>query len=385
MSTSDTESLHRLEVDLAILGGDIACLTTALVAARAGLRVVVCSPTDLTGRGWAEVSLLQGDRLHPTRDLLGDDVLTGYLQIAMDARLWLDDFLAGPGSEVLRRPVTAGAWVADGHQAVLLHQEAQALRLADITAQFDDESELPFPVRPVLTLPDQLLIERDSYLTAMVDAVTAAGAEVLTEARLVSGTTHEFVVQHGEHEVEILASRVVVGDGVPAPTRSPLPRGSVIREYAVELESDHPIENLWYGLEDSFTVTPGFNPGTIIVSGAAHPGSVPRESELAFSTLIEFGRQRFGTQDALGRWSRLYSTSTDRLPLVGPAGVLAPFIFVLGGIDRWDLLTGTAAGLQLGRYLNGTDTELPWSPVHARGGSPKAIVARLRAWLPGPK
>ncbi|NLT28914.1 MAG: hypothetical protein GXX86_00420, partial [Propionibacterium sp.] len=132
MSTSDTESLQRLEVDLAILGGDVACLTTALVAARSGLRVVVCSPSDLNGRGWAEVSLLQRDRLHRTRTLLGDDVLTGYLQIAMDARLWLDEFLAGPGADVLRRPVTAGGWVADGHHAVLLHQEAQALRLADV-------------------------------------------------------------------------------------------------------------------------------------------------------------------------------------------------------------------------------------------------------------
>ena len=169
--------------------------------------------------------------------------------------------------------------------------------------------------------------------------------------------------------------------------RSPprLPRGSAIREYAVELECEHPIDNLWYGLEEAFTVTPGFTPGTIIVSGAAHAGTIPRESEQAFGALTEFARQRFGTEDALRRWSRTYYTSTDHLPLVGPAGVLAPFIFVLGGIDRWDLLTGTAAGLQLGRYLNGTDTELPWSPVHARGGSPKAIVARLRAWLPGPR
>lgn len=385
MSTSDTESLQRLEVDLAILGGDVACLTTALVAARSGLRVVVCSPSDLNGRGWAEVSLLQRDRLHQTRTLLGDDVLTGYLQIAMDARLWLDEFLAGPGADVLRRSVTAGGWVADGHHAVLLHQEAQALRLADVTARFDDESELPFPVRPVLTLPDQLLIERDSYVTALRRAVTDAGARVLTEAQLVSGSTHEFVVGEGENRVQILASRVVVADGVAAPTRSPLPRGSAIREYAVELECEHPIDNLWYGLEEAFTVTPGFTPGTIIVSGAAHAGTIPRESEQAFGALTEFARQRFGTEDALRRWSRTYYTSTDHLPLVGPAGVLAPFIFVLGGIDRWDLLTGTAAGLQLGRYLNGTDTELPWSPVHARGGSPKAIVARLRAWLPGPR
>ncbi|NLT31311.1 MAG: FAD-binding oxidoreductase, partial [Propionibacterium sp.] len=363
----------------------VACLTTALVAARSGLRVVVCSPSDLNGRGWAEVSLLQRDRLHQTRTLLGDDVLTGYLQIAMDARLWLDEFLAGPGADVLRRSVTAGGWVADGHHAVLLHQEAQALRLADVTARFDDESELPFPVRPVLTLPDQLLIERDSYVTALRRAVTDAGARVLTEAQLVSGSTHEFVVGEGENRVQILASRVVVADGVAAPTRSPLPRGSAIREYAVELECEHPIDNLWYGLEEAFTVTPGFTPGTIIVSGAAHAGTIPRESEQAFGALTEFARQRFGTEDALRRWSRTYYTSTDHLPLVGPAGVLAPFIFVLGGIDRWDLLTGTAAGLQLGRYLNGTDTELPWSPVHARGGSPKAIVARLRAWLPGPR
>lgn len=385
MSTPESEPLKRLEVDLAILGGDVACLTTALVAARAGLRVVVCSPTDLNGQGWAEVTLMQRDRLHRTRDLLGDEVLTGFLHIAMDARRWIDEFLAGPGTDVLRRPVTTGAWVVDGHQAVLLHQEAQALRLADVTARFDDASELPFEVRPVLQLDDQLLIERDSYLAALRRAAIDAGAQILTDVALISGSTHEFVVGGDADRTQVLASRVVVADGAAAPTRSLLPRGSAIREYAVELECEHPIDGLWYGMEEHFTITPGFSPGTIIVSGAAHQGTVPRESELAFSTLIDFARQHFGTEDALRRWSRTYYLSTDRLPLVGPAGVLAPFIFMLAGIGRWDVLLGTAAGLQLGHYLSGTDPELPWSPVHARGGSPKAILARLRAWLPGPK
>jgi len=49
VSTSDTESLQRLEVDLAILGGDVACLTTALVAARSGLRVVVVDHASAPG------------------------------------------------------------------------------------------------------------------------------------------------------------------------------------------------------------------------------------------------------------------------------------------------------------------------------------------------
>lgn len=382
MSTAETDPGRRLEVDVAILGGDPASLTTALVAAKAGLRVAVCSPTALTAQGWAEVSVLQGLQYQRTRHLLGDGAVISSLTAAAEARDWLNAFLVGDGQAVVRQVVQAGLWVVDGHEANQLHTEAQAMHLADVVPQFTDECELPFQVRPVLTLPDQLLIDRESYYAALVAAVHKAGAHVLEAAPVVSGSTHDFVVD-GPTPTHITTSRVVVADGVAAPTKAPVPHGSAVREYAIELDTEHPINHLWYGLEDEVTVTPGTQPGRIIISGAAHAGSIPRESELAYASLAEFGRVHFGTTDPVRRWSRLHYTSTDHLPLVGAAGVLAPFIFVLGGIGRWDVLSGTAAGLQLGRYLSGASTDLPFSPVHVRGGSPKALVARLRAWLPG--
>src|SRR4051794_7748988 len=87
--------------DVAVVGGGLTGLTTALLLARAGCAVVLVEARQLgsgtTGRSTAKLSLLQGSRLAEIRSRQGAGAVTSYVEANREAQAWVSRFATDHG------------------------------------------------------------------------------------------------------------------------------------------------------------------------------------------------------------------------------------------------------------------------------------------------
>src|SRR4051812_19948982 len=195
MTTSAQQSLwidtapssrHRplagdLEVDVAVLGGGIAGLTTALLLEQGGARVAVLEAdrvgAGVTGTNTAKVSALQQTVYSQIRSRNGTDRLQAYGAAC----------LAGVGEvERLARELDidcglerAPAFTYAARQSELssVEQEAEACREAGLRVELTDGADLPFEVAGAVRLDEQIRFHPTRYAQGLAEAIGEHGYE----------------------------------------------------------------------------------------------------------------------------------------------------------------------------------------------------------------
>ena len=132
--------------DVAVIGGGIAGMTTALLLKRSGATVAVLEADQVasgaTGNNTAKATALQSTMYSTIRRHRGVEAAQVYAAASTAAVEEIAELSAG--SEIHRRPAYTFAVDEAGARAV--EQEIDAAREAGLPVDSDDLSELPFPV-----------------------------------------------------------------------------------------------------------------------------------------------------------------------------------------------------------------------------------------------
>ncbi len=370
-------------VDTIVVGAGITGLTTALMLARSGMRVAVLEARQIgaatTGNTSAKLSLLQGDVLGSIRHHTNDSVLQAYVDANLAGRRWLLDYLDEHSVAVQHRDAYTFATTSEG--VALLDAELAACRVAGLTVERDDQTELPFPIEGALRLRDQAQFDPMDVLLALADDVRAAGGLVVESERVVG-------VDAGKPATVSTASGPMTADAVVLATGAPiLERGlyfaktDVRRSYVVALRVPGGAEAIPRGMylsierpTHSLRTAPDPDGELLLVGGNGHPvGRV--ESELAYAEeLAQWGMDNFPGAVEIRRWSAQDYRSGNLIPFVGwfPRG--RGRVYVATGYNKWGMTNGVAAALSLTADLTGET--LDWARVmHHRRTHPTDLAA----------
>src|SRR4051794_2111799 len=181
-----------VEVDVAVLGGGIAGLTTALMLKREGARVAVLEAlrvgTGVTGNTTAKVSALQQTLLSTIRRQHGEEAAATYAIASRAAVEEVAVLVADEGIEcdLERRP--AFTYAADDSETGRVEEEANAAQDAGLPATVvaDAEVDLPFPTAGAVRLDDQLQLHPLRYVQGLAAAVHGDGSAVYEQTRALS-------------------------------------------------------------------------------------------------------------------------------------------------------------------------------------------------------
>ncbi len=392
LATSEFQPYQTLgqdfEVEVAVVGGGLVGLTTALLAQRDGARVAVLEAARLgrgttgytTGKVTSQHGLMYADLIARH----GEDRARLYAQ-ANQAAVEQVAELADRYSidcELTRAP--AYAYTRAPEQRQKLDDEATAATKLGLPAGFTTQIDLPFGVEAAVRFDRQLHFHPGRYLAGLATAFSAAGGSIFEQTRVVEiEEQRDRTVHLNTVTGTVRASQVVVASLLPpgvlggyfAKTRP-------VRSYglACRLRSDAPQSMAISVDTPSRSTRPWLTagPGGLVVVGNGHEtGAVDVDTDQMYRDLENWTRDTFEVESIDYRWSAQDYTTPDQLPYVGRAP-LHHMVWVATGFKKWGLSNGTAAAMILTDLLAGRDNA--WLPIFdaTRIGDSQAVAKLIK-------
>ncbi|HEV2768822.1 MAG TPA: FAD-dependent oxidoreductase [Solirubrobacteraceae bacterium] len=370
--------------DVAVLGGGIAGITTALLARRDGARVAVIEAGrvagGVTGANTAKVTALQSTVLSTIRAQHGDEATTVYAQASLAG---VEQVAALAGEEgidcdLARRP--AFTYAAEESELPAVSAEHDAARKAGLPTVLTDDVDLPYPVAGAVRLDDQLEFHPVRYVRGLAAAVGGDGSVVAEGTRALaveSGSPCRVRTTGGT----VRARQVVVATHYPL-----LDRGLFFAR--LEPERSYAIAARVRGaLPQGLSISAGSTTRSLrsygdllIVGGEGHQTGAREATQERFARLEEFAHRHWDVEAITHRWSAQDPASYDQLPVVGAYVPRSSRLFVASGFMKWGLSGGTMAAMVLRDLLGGRGH--PWAPTFSPSRlSPRSApkLARMNA------
>jgi glycine/D-amino acid oxidase-like deaminating enzyme/nitrite reductase/ring-hydroxylating ferredoxin subunit len=354
-----------LDVDVAVVGGGITGITTALLLKRGGARVAVleagrvCGGT--TGYTTAKVTSLHGTAYSELVRAFGEDGARVYAEaneggLALVAGL-VEDF--GIDCDLRRRPNWTYATSPAGVRKV--EREAEAARAAGLPVTLTDSLDLPFAVPAAVGLEDQAEFHPRKYVLGLAEQVAGGGSHVFEQ------TTVTAVEQGPPSRLRanshiVTAGAVVVATGMPVLDRGLyFARETPVRSYVVAARAPWRPRGMYISADEptrSLRAHPVDGEELVLVGGESHkPGT--GDPARSYARLEQFAGEHFEVADVPFRWATQDYMPADGMPYVGRLWPFSDRILTATGFRKWGLANGTAAAIMLCDRLSGRDN--PWA------------------------
>ncbi|MEU5838995.1 FAD-dependent oxidoreductase [Streptomyces diacarni] len=382
----------RVEVDVAVVGGGIAGLSTAWELARAGRSVAVLESDRLaagvTGHTTAKLSALQGlsySWLRANRSPADARLYALSQQGAVEHAAAVAQLL-GVDCEFERVP--AHTYVESAEHVAEIHEEARAAAEAGLAASYVTATGLPFRVGAAVRVENQAQFHPRKYLLALAEDIRRRGGLLYERTRVVALDEGEPCVVTAENGGEVAARDVVVATHYPVFDRALMfsrlqPRRELVISALLPQEDDPRGTYLSpeRGTRSVRTAPYPFGDGRrlLIVTGETFSPGTPGIGSVAarYERLAAWTYERFPRARLAHRWATQDNETTDRVPYIGRFHAATQHTYVATGFGGWGMSSGVLAGQLLAAHITGG--ELPawaglYDPVRLRPSDGPALL-----------
>lgn len=354
-------------VDVAVIGGGIAGLSTALALAEVGVSVVlveadrICS--GVTAYTTAKVSSLHGLTYAGLVSSFGDEVAKAYAEANQAAIAQVGMWVERYGIECDLSTRAAFAYTTSADKVADIAAEVEAAQRLGLPASFTTQTELPFEVKGAIRFEGQAQFHPRQYCLGLAVAIVSAGGHVYEQSRAVDVDGGDRCTVRFAGGAELAARRVVVATHIPF-----LDRGGYFakthptRSYALaaRLGEDAPVpQGMYLGVDEpTRSVRAALGDSIVILGGEGHKVGQDDDTRQRYAALEGWAREHFDVVSIEQKWSAQDYASVDGLPYVGRQSP-GSSISVATGFKKWGMTNGTAAGMMLALEL--TDRQNPWA------------------------
>ena len=364
--------------DVAVIGGGIVGITTALLLVEGGASVALVEAGRLghgvTGNTTAKVTSQHGLIYSRLRSRFGADGARAYGEANEAALAWMAERVERDGIECDFRRRPAYAYATDAVQRRKAESEAEAAEEAGLPADFTQATPLPFEVEGAVRFDDQAEFHVSRYLAGLVRALDCP---IFERSRAVEVDTGEPCVVKTPGGT-ITADRVVVATHYPFLDRSlAFARVHPQRSYAIACRiAGTPPEGMFITAGSptrSVRGVPLDGDELLLVGGEGHRTGTGGDTRERYRALEEFAREHWDVRSVEYRWSAQDNTTLDGVPYVGPLTPRSDRVLMATGFAKWGMTNGTAAAMILSDRLLGRENE--WAELF----NPNRLTPRASA------
>ena len=400
--TSTTPPATMIDVphaDIVVVGAGITGLTTAVLLARAGKRVIMVEAryvgAGTTGNTTGKLSVLQGSKLARIAGKHGRDALRRYVSGNAEGRDWLLRHCDDHGLHAQREDDHAYAQSPEGIGTA--RSVLDACRDAGLKgAEWIDTADVPFPFHGGVRLRDQAQIDPMPVLNSLAVELETHGGTLLQGVRVVSVSGRSPLrvglqeTANGDddrrRDFSITTPQCVLATGIPILDRGGFfarlkPHRSYCQAYDVPGDVTRPMFISVDSPTRSVRHAPRAGGDKLIVGGAGHTVGRADEPADGVAELADWVKLHYPGAVQTHFWSAQDYTPVAELPYVGPLLPKIDNVLVATGFDKWGLTNGVAAALALssrvlGGHVEWADAFASWSP-HELTGLATALQANL--------
>ena len=325
----------KAQADVAVIGGGMTGILTALELQERGLQVVVAEAGHVgggqTGRTTAKLTAQHGAIYAGLIERLGREKAAMYARAncrAVErccARIELEHIDCD-----LER---TDSWLYSYDREDALLREAEAERALGLDASFEPDTPLPLRVCGGVRLRGQAQFHPLKFLQALADRLTIYER---TPVEHVEGGT--LFTPRGTIE----AGRVVFASHYPFVNVPGLyfARMHQERSYAIALENAVLPAGMYYGLEPNAWSLRSYR-GTVILSGGAH--RTGRNGGGHYAALREAAQALFPGSREAAHWSAQDCMTASGVPYIGQFSRKNPDFLIATGFRKWGMTSAMAA------------------------------------------
>ncbi|MCK8519579.1 FAD-dependent oxidoreductase [Methanoculleus sp. 7T] len=358
-------------VDVTVIGGGIAGITTAFLLKRAGLTVALLDAYRIvkgaTGYTTAKVTSLHRLIYADLIDRFGSAKAKQYA----DANQAAIEMIASIVREYNipcdfeRKPAYTYAESAESRD--LVAAEADAAKSLGLPATFTDDVPLPGRAHGAVVLENQAQFHPRNYLLLLAGHLPGEGSYIFERTRAVGVEEQTDGVRVTTDWGSLYSDYAVLATHYPIYDRpgSYFSRMRASRSYALGLRIDEPFPNGIFinaaGAVHSWRSQPAGGGELVIVTGAAHDTGKAADTREHYRRLADYARSVYPVRSIDYHWSAQDYITADRVPYIGRLAEGHDRVFVATGFGKWGMAAGTAAGMILADLIR--DRASPWAEV----------------------
>ncbi len=350
-----------LTFDVAVIGGGITGLTTAVLLKRAGFSVALIEARRIasgaTGYTTAKVTSLHGLTYANLIKEQGEEKARQYADASQAAVEQVASFVADDGIDCAFERMRALTYTEDLDRVPDIEAEVEAARTLGLPASLTTTTDLPFEVRAAVKFDNQAQFHPRRYALGLAQLIDGDGCRVFEETRALDidakeGVRHTVRTEHGV----IHATHVVQATHLPFHDPGALfARTAPIRSYCMAVQVDGPVPQAMYLSADSpvRSLRPHRSEDIeyLLVGGEGHKVGQGDFTTTRYAKLEAWVRERFNVKSVDFRWSAQDYMPADEVPYIGKLSPNAERLYVATGFKKWGMTTGTAAGMILQDYI----------------------------------
>lgn len=372
--------------DVAIAGGGLTGLATAVAVARTGRRVILLEARTAgavaTGNTTAKLTLLQGVRLSEIRRRHSLDVAGAYLTASREAQRWLLDLCAQRNVPVQRRAAYSYATTDDGAQS--LRAEEETARELGLDVRWEDTTELPFPVAGAIGLEDQAQFDPMDVLTALAEELRGRGG-IIVEGVRVTGANRRGPLTLTTTGGEVRADHLVLATGSPVLDRGGhslrmVPHRSYALAYRVPSNGWMP-SGMYVSVDGpvrSLRSAPRGDEELLLVGGNDHVTGRADSPAAQIADLDDWALHLVPGAERTHTWAAQDYEPVGGLPLIGALPGSDGTIMAATGYTKWGMTGAVAAALAIAGTID--DRAPGWhATLHSASGGFGSLAAGASA------
>lgn len=362
-----------INVDVAIIGGGLVGITSALLLKDQGLKVAVIEANKIaggtTGHTTAKITIQHGLIYDKIVTKFGKEKAKQYADANEAALHFISNVVKKKNIDCDFCTQDSYVYTQSEDYIKKIEKEVEVAQSLGIKASYETKIPLPFDIKAAVRFKNQAQFHPLKYIVSLAKDIPGDGSYIFEKTKIVD-------VKEAEERCTVLTSsgNRVTADKIIIASHFPCYDGKGMyfaRQYAeksyvlgVKIKDKFP-GGMYVNAEAparSLRAQKYGDDEIVLVAGEHHRTGSEKQTNVHYDNLGKFAKETFDLQGILYRWSTQDYVTADNVPYVGYLTSNTSKLFVATGFGKWGMTNSTAAAKIITDLIVKGDS--PWAQVY---------------------